>query len=135
MRTQAQGFLALAVCAAASCSSWEEQSWEERFDALQASSREELTSLYPVGARFEPDANRFFRAFERWDLDAAPPSQFADFLLARVRTSHNAAVACWYGEIPRLTAGSSVGAFGIWADYVFVDDDRRVLVAWRQFVD
>mgnify|MGYP003661262408 FL=1 len=130
MRFLNKGLIALVVCAATSCSTW-----QERFDAMQADSHDELAMLYPVGGRFDTDADRFFGAFERWDLKATPPSEFAAFLRGRVRQSHGSAVACWHGEVPRLTLGSSLGAMGIWADYVFVDVDGRVLVALRRFID
>ena len=63
------------------------------------------------------------------------PDGFAAFALERARSQHDGVVFCRYGWVPRLTRGSSLGAAGIFIDYVFLDSEERVLVAFRRFID
>jgi hypothetical protein len=55
--------------------------------------------------------------------------------LDRARSQPDDVALCKHGAVPRLTPGSSLGAIGIFEDYVFLNSQGRVLVAFRRFVD
>lgn len=109
-------------------------STESAFQFSEAEYRDELERRYPAGTPWgEP--NDQLGPFEHWDLSAPAPDGFAEHALAHVRRNGRPVAACVFGFVPRWGWGSSIGAFGIWCDYVFLDAERRIVVAFRRFFD
>lgn len=107
---------------------------EGRFQRAEERWRAELERVYPAGSRWEgvPGPSKF----DRWGVADPAPDGFAERALRHCRlTPPAAAVACWYGWVPRAGWGSSAGAVGMYMDYVFVDEHERVVRAYRRFLD
>lgn len=88
---------------------------------------------YPPGASVEqlPCVG-----FDRWDLSSPAPDRFAELGLAEARGGDGMTpTSCMSAEVPRRGPASSLGAFGLWQDYVFLDSRDRVLIAFRRWVD
>ena len=119
----------LIVCAAVACSTA-----SDRFSAQESAYRSPLSERYPPGSRWTEPRDAF-SSFANWTLTEPAPDPFAALALARAGSQHGNVVRCRYGEVPRLTRGSSLGAMGIFTDYVFLDGEDRVLVAFRCFID
>ena len=108
-------------------------STESAFEASKQAYGGELALRYPTGVLIEqlPCAS-----FDRWDLSSPPPDRFAELGLADARGDSGVSPAsCVFGEVLRPGPASSLGAFGFWQDYVFLDSHDRVLVAFRRWVD
>ncbi|MFT4514929.1 MAG: hypothetical protein ACI89X_003571 [Planctomycetota bacterium] len=74
--------------------------------------------------------------FDRCDLTSQAPDRFAEFGLEHAyATSHATPASCGFGEVLRPGPASCLGAFEGWQDYVFLDAQDRVLVAFRAWVD
>ena len=120
--------LAIPLLLAAAC-----VSVESAFESSNQAYASELALRYPVGTALEhvPCAG-----FERWNLSMPVPDRFAELGLAKAKEASGAKPAsCVFGEVLRLGPTSSLGAFGMWQDYVFLDSRDRVLVAFRRWVD
>ena len=100
-----------------------------------------MADRYPQGLPWSAprDALGVFATWMPTDTEwAAVPiadDGFASLALDRARSQHDDVALCKCGGVPRLTLGSSLGAVGIYEDYVFLDSQGRVLVAFRRFID
>lgn len=108
---------------------------ETRFRRSEESYRDTMAARYLAGSTWvEPDDK--VGTFTRWNLTEPAPDGFAARALEEARRRHGDVVtACEYGAVLRTSLGSSFGAFGLFVDYVFLDADERVLVAYRCWLD
>jgi hypothetical protein len=96
--------------------------------------RDQVLARYPPGQPWREPTDKL-RSFERWLLGSPAPDGFAEEALARARTQSNHLRTCWWGFVARQTIGFSLGALGSFVDYVFLDSDDRVVVAYRRLRD
>lgn len=107
---------------------------ESAFLRSEADHRDELARRYPTGTRWGEPAD-WMSVFARWDLSDQAPDWFAQLALGTVQRRRLPAVACVYGFVPRWGSASLFGPAGAWCDYVFLDAEDRIVVAFRRFVD
>lgn len=129
MNLHAAGWPILIACAVVACATT-----EDRFNAQESAHRAVLSHRYPSGAHWSAPRDAM-RDFSDWRLTEPAPDGFAVLALDRARSQHDDVARCKYGAVPRLTLGSSLGAMGVYEDYVFLDSQGRVLVAFRRFID
>lgn len=127
--TALSALLLLVTCFAAAC-----ESPKARFAQYAEGWSPTMQALYPPGAAWRQPEDAF-GAFERWTFDAPAPDGFAQHALEHARARSGSVHCCWWGDVPRRSAGSSLGAMGMYRDYVFVDSRGLVVVAYRSFVD
>jgi hypothetical protein len=93
-----------------------------------------ITDRYPQGLPWSAPRDAL-GVFATWMPTEPAPDGFASLALDRARSQHDHVALCKNGGVPRLTLGSSLGAVGIYEDYVFLDSLGRVLVAFLRFID
>lgn len=123
------GLSILIACAAVACATT-----EDRFSAQESAHRTILAHRYPSGSQWSAPRDAL-GDFADWMVSDPAPGAFAALALDRARAQHDDVALCKYGGVPRLTLGSSLGAIGIYEDYVFLDSQGCVLVAFRRFLD
>jgi hypothetical protein len=93
-----------------------------------------MLARYPPGSAWREPQDRL-GSFKLWSVVAPAPDGFAELALARARAQGADLSSCWWGCVARLTLGSSFGAVGSFVDYVLLDSDDRVVVAYRRYFD
>ena len=118
--------------ALAACRGFDLQTYFERSEAEH---REEMTAMYPVGTP-RRELTGWIEEFDSWDVNNPAPDRFAAIALQHTRsiTDHQVKT-CISGLVLRTSYLSTFGAFGLWQDYVFLDSDDQVVVAYRRWVD
>lgn len=129
MRSLSRSLLIGAACAFGSCATP-----ETRFTSQEERYRDEMVARYPAGTAWREPQDKL-GTFKLWQLGAPAPDGFAEFALARARTQNADLRSCWWGFVARTTLGTSLGSMGSFVDYVFLDTDDRVIVAYRRFFD
>lgn len=107
---------------------------EARFARNAEAGRAGMQDLYPPGREWREPADAL-GAFCRWQCDEPAPDGFSALALEHARTHGSNPHCCWWGVVPRRTVGSSMGAMGLYRDYVFLDSSGLVVVAYRCFLD
>ena len=107
---------------------------QSRFAAQEEHYHQEMLTRYRPGSRWLEPQDRL-RGFSVWDLTSPAPGGFAELALAQARTHSGDLRSCRWGWVARQTHGSSFGAMGIFVDYVFLDSEERVVIAFRRFLD
>lgn len=98
--------------------------------------QETVHALYPVGTPKAELAARCGEPTRILSLEGSVPDAYAAAAARDVeRVTGVAPRLCHLYHVLRPGAGSSLGAFGMWGDYVFFDADGRVLGARRRFLD
>ncbi|MBZ0153265.1 MAG: hypothetical protein K8J09_17205 [Planctomycetes bacterium] len=123
------GWPILIACVAVACATT-----EGRFNAQESAHRAVLARRYPPGSQWRAPRDAL-GDFADWIVADPAPGGFAALALDRARAQHDDVSLCKYGDVPRLTLGSSLGAIGICEDYIFLDSQGCVLVAFRRFID
>ena len=98
--------------------------------------QESVDDRYPVGMPQAELASRYGEPTQRISLEETGSDPYMAAAERDVeRVSGVAPRLCHLYHVLRPGAGSSLGAFGMWGDYVFLDRDGRVLGARRRFLD
>lgn len=106
----------------------------EWFDDQEVGYRDHLAARYPHGSQWcEPQDE--LGPFAIWRTDDPSPDWFSARALERALELGHRPSSCRLGAVARTSLGTSFGAVGICHDYVFLDGQDRILVAFRRFVD
>lgn len=118
-----------ATCALSACATP-----ESRFAAQEERCREEMVARYRPGSGWREPQDKL-GSFKLWEFASPAPDGFSDLALARARRQSADVRSCWWGFVARQGLGGSFGFVGSFVDYVFLDSDDRVIVAYRRFFD
>ena len=104
------------------------------FDDQEWGYRAHLAARYPKGSQWcEPQDK--LGPFATWTTDSPSPDRCSARALERALELGYRPSYCRLGAVARTSPGTSLGATGIFHDYVFHDGQDRILVAFRRFVD
>jgi hypothetical protein len=104
------------------------------FDGQELGYRAHLAARYPKGSQWcEPQDK--LGPFATWTTDSPSPDRFSARALERALELGYRPSSCRLGAVARTSPGRSLGAIGILHDYVCLDGQDRILVAFRRFVD